>query len=230
MAIYVATGKPGTGKSCWTARVALSLLTRNKRYFDKTGVVRLVCSNLKFGEQVENYFGIYPNGLIKYWESPEQLVKVLDADVVWDEIATHLDNTQWASLPLEVKRFLQQHRKRGIDIYGNTQDFAMVDISFRRLTAELYVLYKLVGSRSPSATRPPIKKVWGIHIIRTIDIDSFEKENKHISGWRFFWINRRLVDTFDTRQEIKVGTYPPYKHIVRRCIDPKCDYERIIHQ
>ena len=225
--IEVVTGIPGSGKSLWTADKILFLLRRNLRWWKKTGQVRYVYSNIKLSEKVENEYG----NLLQYWDSPDQLVRLRDVDIVWDEIATHLDATQWMNLSLEVKRFLQQHRKRGIDIYGNTQEFVMIDVAMRRLTQKVYYLNKLFGSRDPSPTRPPVKRIWGLIWIRQVDPLTFDDEGKRkYIGNDFFWIRRKHIEVFDTRQEIKRGQYPPLKHIVQICEDPDCEYHRVVHR
>lgn len=224
--IIIATGIPGAGKSLWTAKKALEILDRNYRFYKKSGIIRQVYSNLRFSTDIEAKFGNF----ISYWDDPEILVRLLDVDIIWDEVATHLDNTQWANLPLEIKRFLQQHRKRGIEIYGNTQEFLMIDVSMRRLVNEVYFLTKLFGSRDPSPTRPPVNKIWGFILVRKIDPKFFEDEkNRKFIKTEWFSIRSKYVYAFDTRQEIKLGNYPPLKHIERHCIDPDCPYHRTIH-
>lgn len=223
--ITIATGIPGSGKSLWTADTFLWLLRRNIRWHKKSGIIRKVFSNLKLSADLEKEYA----GFFEYWDDPSILVKIYDADIVWDEVATHLDSTQWANLPLEIKRFMQQHRKRGIDIFGNTQDFAMIDISMRRLVSDVIILKKVFGSRDPSPTRPPVKYIWGLVISKSVDPATFEKPEKRFSGWGWFLIRKKLVQAFDTRQEIKMGVYPPLKHVDRVCVRPECDFKKTIH-
>jgi len=131
--IILYVGLPGSGKSLRLAKIAVDLLERNRRYYKKSGVLRTLCSNIKFAPHIEEKY----RGFIEYWTDPYQLTRKRDVDLIWDEIATYLDSTQWQNVPLELKRWLQQHRKYGIDIYGTTQDFPMIDISMRRLTGLL---------------------------------------------------------------------------------------------
>jgi hypothetical protein len=226
--ITVFTGLPGAGKSARTALAIRRVLKRNYRYFKKTGTVRPVYSNLQLNAELQQRYKI----LLRAWVNPEELISLRDCDVFWDEISTHLDATQWEHLPLDLKRWLQQHRKFGIEIYGNTQTFSTIDKSMRRLTGELYILKKLFGSRDPSPTRPPVKNVWGLVLVRKLDAQSYkeeEQENK-AHGFGLMMLDKDLIDTFDTRQEIKMGSYPPMKHITRKCIDPLCGFTKTIHQ
>lgn len=226
--ITIYTGIPGSGKSLKSAQKALELLHRNKRWAKKGNPVRQVLSNIKLNPEIEEEYKEH----IRYWEDPSDLIKTKDADVIWDEIATHLDSTQWANVPLELKRWLQQHRKLGVDIYGNTQDFAMVDISMRRMTEQLFYMKKLIGSRDKSATTPEVKRIWGIIMVRELDPRAYKedsKENRGVGLPRFIWISRELIEVFDTGQEIKAGKYPPLKHIERECGDPNCTFHKVLH-
>lgn len=226
--IKVFTGLPGSGKSLMTAKVSLDLLHENEMWYKKSGIKRLVYSNLKFAQHVEE---AYP-GSVRYWEDPRQLVKLRDCDVIMDEIATYLDATQWANMSLEFKRWLQQHRKFGIRIYGNTQDFAQIDISMRRLVSDLIWLTKVAGSRDPSPTTPPVKKVWGLVVKRELDPQAYSEDKKEAKGklsFSFLLITKRLVSVFDTRQEIKSGEYPAMRHIERMCERENCAFHKVVH-
>lgn len=225
--ITIYTGLPGSGKSLRTAKEILKILKRNFQYWKQSGIRRELWSNIKISEELETRY----EGFIKYWEDPEVLVKLRDVDIVWDEIATYLDSTQYANTPLELKRWLQQHRKYGIDIYGNTQDFLMVDIAMRRLTNEVWLCRKMLGSRDKSATRPAVLKPWGVVLIRQLDPDSFasDKTEYRFSGWEMLLIRKKYTDAFDTQQEIKPGKYPPLRHILRTCAHEGCGFEKVVH-
>lgn len=227
MPITLFTGLPGAGKSLKMADELLQILRRNVRWYAKSGVRRLVYSNLRINPRLEQEY----NGFIQYWSDPFELIKIRDADVFWDEIATHLDSTQWKETPIEMKRWLQQHRKFGIEIYGTTQDFAMIDVSFRRMTNQLYILRKLIGSRDKSNTKPDVKYIWGVIIVRQMnpqDYKETEKENKAY-GFDLFLITKKRISVFDTTQEILMGKYPPLKHIDRTCMDENCTFHRVLH-
>jgi hypothetical protein len=227
MAIYINDGIPGSGKSLDLARIALQKLKLNKKRFEETGLLRLLASNMKFSDSIEEEFRQY----IFYWHDPEQLVKLRQCDVIWDEVATYLDSTQWANLPLEIKRWLQQHRKYGIDIYGTTQEFAMIDISMRRLVKALYHCVKIIGSADPSDTKSAVNNPWGLILIREVDRASFTStaiDYKFVSIIpRMLFITKHLCSIYDTKQELVPGKYPPLRHITRKCNE--CGFEKVSH-
>lgn len=238
--IGIFTGLPGAGKSLKLAQTVIEVLYRNKKLYEKRmkffligkmetkPEMRQLFSNLHFSKEVMEEF---PNQIF-HWSDPAQLTPLRDVDVVWDEIATHLDSTQWANMSLELKRWLQQHRKFGIEIYGTTQDFAQIDKSMRRLTSDLQYLTKLFGSGDISPTKEEVKFVWGLVLVRSLDPTIYdEAKSKFGSGGfpQFFFITRDAVNVFNTREEIKMGKYPPLRHIERDCELSNCSHIKTIH-
>lgn len=225
MPITLFTGRAGTGKSLRMADEILHILKRNQKWYKRTSILRRVYSNLRLNSELEYKY----QDFIRYWDDPEELVQLRDCDIFWDEMATHVDANQYKEMPLELKRWIQQHRKLGIEIWGTTQDFAQIDKSFRRLTDKIFYQVKLLGSRDISPTKPPPKFVWGLIIVRTINPTDYNEDDKgsQANGFSPFFITRTRTAVFDTTQEIKPGNYPSLRHAVRRC--DTCGYEKILH-
>jgi len=230
----ITEGAPGQGKSLYTARTTRRILERNRRWEQKGNARRKVWSNLKFSPEFESEF----DGYIEYWTDSSVLVKLRDCDIIWDEIATELDSRNWTNLSIEMKRFLSQYRKRGIDIYGNTQDFSMVDQRARLMISNVRQLTKIMGSSDISTTKPPPKHIWGLVMIRdVINFRETEPDKKKFEILpSFMGITRELVSIYDTRQDIALGTPPPLRHEVRRCTnhrdeggDGTCDFCKVFH-
>lgn len=217
MAVFeIIEGQPGQGKSLYMARLAKTLVKRNLKWKQKTGVERPIYSNIKFSTDFE----MQAEGLIQYWSSVEELVKLRDVDILWDEIATELDSRNWANLSNELKRFLSQYRKRGVDIYANTQDFSMVDVRCRLMITKVKHIWKMAGSRDLSSTKPNPKTIWGLVVHMEVENwreTSIEKKKYALTSFNFFFINKEDVDIYDTRQDIEQSPYPPLKKIVRTC-------------
>lgn len=240
MSIIIYCGLPGSGKTTTLATKAREIINRNKKYYQKQlkeakennldlSLVkkRKVTLNIKLSKEFE----IENEGFFEYWSDMEQLIKCRDVDIFMDEIATYLDSTQWANTPLQVKRFLQLHRHYGIDIYGTTQDFPMVDVSMRRLVEQAYTCFKIIGTPSPSATRETSKKPWIFSVMRKIQRKSYNlpKEEYQYEGFIFRYFTLKDFKIFDTTQELETGKYPPLKHIARSCSDPTCTFHRVTH-
>jgi len=230
----ITEGPPGQGKSLYTARTARRILLRNLRWEKLGNPRRLLWSNLKFSEAFEKEF----SGYIRYWSDSSELVKLRDCDILWDEIATELDSRNWTNLSIEMKRFLSQYRKRGIDIYGNTQDFSMVDQRARLMISNVRTLTKIIGSRDISTTKPPPKHIWGVVLIRdVINFRETEPEKKKYELMpSLMFITRELVSIYDTTQDIALGKPPPLRHETRLCEHHRdaggqgtCDFCKVFH-
>ncbi len=225
--IEVYSGRPGSGKSCQLAKVLIDILHRNNRFYKRTGIIRQVWTNFHLTPELEDKYSV----ALRHWDSVEQLEVLEDVDVFIDEIAGYFDSKAWAETSLSTKRWLQQHRKLGIEIYGNSQDFAQIDISFRRMVSDLFYFTKLISSRDPSPTRPPVKWVWGISVkyrMSPVDYKEDQKENR-TSFAGLLWIDRDKVEVYNTREKITPGRYPPLRHTERYCTDPKCEFKRVVH-
>jgi len=226
--IVVFTGLPGSGKSARLARTAVEILYRNRKMQEQTGVVRLLWTNLKLAPEVEVEF----KGQIAYWTDLRQLTPLRDVDVLIDEVATYFDARLWETLSLEMRRWLAQHRKFGIEIYGTSQDFAQVDKAFRRLTSNLLYLRKLVGTRDISPTRPPPKFVLVISMVQELDPTTYDEQKSKFANDgipSFMVITKKDVDIFDTRAEVALSHALPLKHIERECERNDCPFHKVQH-
>jgi len=234
-------GRPGQGKSLYTAYTALRILRRNAKWLKLGRAPRRLYSNIKFNKELELSFGVYPqnpNGLIVYWSDVEVITQIKDSDVIWDEIAVHLDSRLFASLSSGMKRLLSQYRKRGLDIYANTQDLGMVDINARRVISGARTAYKIIGSGDPSASKPEVNRIWGLIMLR--DIRNFAEVSPEKKVYdiipEFMFITRELVELYDTTQDIGAGLLPKLKHVVQFCehydgSNPEhvCNFSKITH-
>jgi len=239
--IVVFTGLPGAGKSLKLADTVIDVLYRNRNWYIKQmraykkGKLlvppkpRFLYTNLEMADVVKQEF----KGFIHPWTDLRQLVQLRDVDVVIDEIATYFDARQWEQMSLEVRRWLAQHRKFGIEIYGTAQDFAQADKSFRRLTSDLLYLTKIIGSSDISPTRPVPKVVWGLVLVQTLDPVRYDEEKSKFQSIgfvpRFMIINKAKTRVFDTRAEVKMSSFPPLKHIERSCELPNCAFHKTVH-
>jgi len=239
--IVVFTGLPGSGKSLKLADTLVNILYRNRRIYEKNvkrfneGKIdeippkRLLWTNLKFTKKVEEEFPDY----IKYWTDLKQLTVLKDVDVAIDEIATYFDARLWETLSLEMRRWLSQHRKFGVDIYGTAQDFAQTDKSFRRLTSHLFLLRKLIGSGDISPTRPDPKYIWGFVVVRELDPTTYDEAKSKFGKQgifpTFMMITRAATEIFDTRAEVRMSNALPRRHIEHVCELPNCEFHKIVH-
>jgi len=226
--IVVFTGLPGAGKSLKLADTIIDVLYRNRRWYEKTGQLRPLWTNLQMSKEIEKEF----HGFINYWRDLKELTPLRDCDVVIDEIATYFDARLWETLSLEMRRWLAQHRKFGIEIYGTAQDFAQTDKAFRRLTSDLLYLTKIIGSADISPTRPAPKFIWGLVMVRKLDPTKYNEEKSKFEndGFpSFMVITRSRTSVFDTRAEVKMSQALPLKHLEKVCELPNCTFHKTVH-
>jgi hypothetical protein len=217
LGIYVCAGLTGSGKTTWLADRATWLLRDNKRTHVRRKLpLRRIASNVRFSPEIERRF---QNGIV-YWENPEELVDMRNVDVIWDELATALDSTQYQNTPLQLKRWLQQHRKMGVCIYGTVQDFPMLDISMRRLVHRLRYAIKIIGSRDISANMPNVKRPWGVIFLWEVKREDFTKDASEYRWAIWFpellFISKSLTNVYDTTQMITGTRLPPLKMFPQR--------------
>jgi len=245
----ITEGAPGQGKSIYTANLTRYLVVRNKKWYQtqldeyhknvSLGLpaiypqIRRVGSNLRLSSKFEEFAGEY----LFYWTDTQEITKMHDCDIVWDEIATELDSRNFANLTVELKRFLSQYRKRGIDIYANTQDFSMIDARARLMITRVRTLTKIIGSPDISTTKPKPKYIWGLIMMRDVtnwkETDPEKKKYEFFPG--FMLIDKDKVSLYDTRQDIPLGKPAALKHIELLCEhhdEPGhvCTFKKVVHQ
>jgi len=245
------TGLPGASKSYDCTVKAHEWLTRNRKWYQKTGIKRTLRSNLIFDDiytQEMNDTEDLPVNLpvgkvlskqrqeynrshdfLEYWDDPEELPKMSNCDVIWEEMGAHVDSRSWEQLPFELRRWLQQHRHRGVEIYGNCQDFADVDTAVRRLVGRLYHVSKWAGSRDPSPTTPPPKKIWGIIYKRRLDARKYDSVDKFKGATyeSIYMLKPDVIRRYSMFNDIEAAKPQPLKHFERTCAD--CGEVKIKH-
>jgi len=91
-----------------------------------------------------------------------------------------------------------------------------------------------MGSDRPTATRPPVKKIWGICMMREMEAKGYKEDEAKIKGQivqfpEFFTIQRKYCEIFDTTQKIKKENTMYLRHIHVKCSDPNCTFHAIKH-
>jgi len=227
MSKVIFTGLEDSGKSLKLASTAMELVFQNSKWAKITGVPRPIVSNLEFSQRFVDWAQDDHGIPIRYWKDIEELPAMTDCDLICDEIGTYFDSRTFKDLPLDVRLWLAQASKLGVDMYGSAQDFAQVDISFRRLTTHLFQITKIIGSARPTKTRPPVNKVWGVCMMRQLDPVAYDEQSKKFANDglpSFFFIQKKICEIFDTTKRIPKSKPVPFKHIARTCTEPHCQF------
>lgn len=242
MSKIVFAGLESSGKSLRLAMTVVEIAHRNAEWAKKSQKIRPIVSNLKFSEKFFQYVTQELKIPIVYWENLDDLVKMEQCDVIIDEIGNYFDARFWSDLSLDVRRWITQGAKCGIEMYGSSQDFAQVDKAFRRLVDRdgLYEITKLIGSPRPANTRPPVKKIWGVCIVRRLDPRSYNEDKKKFESGtilpKIMFIQRKFCEIFDTTQKIQRSSFPALRHEVRTCEHHRnvggngtCEFCKVVH-
>lgn len=227
------SGLESSGKSLRLAMCAAFLVRRNAKWNKITGVSRPIISNMYFSKSFQLWAGEMGVEL-KYWKDLEELIGYNEADIICDEVGNYFDARMWADLSLDVRRWLTQGAKTGIEFYGGAQDFAQVDKAFRRLVqpGDLIHITKVIGSPRPAATKPPVRRIWGLCTAQKLNPDGYDEDKKKFQGTgfpSFFFIRKEFCEIFNTSQKIVKSKPPPLKHIERECGDAGCTFYKVQH-
>jgi len=231
-------GLEGSGKSLALAIEIEHVLERNIKWYKRTGNAREIWSNMPFSAEFlqraeEN------NIPVRYWAHLDEIVKMTGGDLIMDEQGTYFDSRNYAELSLQVRRWFAQADKNGVDIYGTAQDWAQVDISYRRLVNQVMHCRKFAGSHRPHRTKPLPKlhkwlPVWGMVFVREIVGASDDTAGFVPANWFIFdlfdsiFIRKKYCDLYNTGATITQSRGVPLQHNERKC--PECDYLKVFHK
>jgi len=230
------SGLESSGKSLKLAKTVAEIAYRNSKWRKISGVVRPIASNLEFSHEFYTHVTDELGVPIIYWTNINELIKLHDCDVIVDEVGNYFDSRLWSELSLDARRWLSQGAKTGVEMYGSAQDFAQVDKAFRRLVNHLFHITKIMGSRRPSPTKPPVKTIWGLCLVRELDPQGYDEDKKKFAAGgvipSFMTIRRQDCEIFDTTQKIIRSQPEPMRHIERFCEIADCTatgHHKILH-
>lgn len=233
----VFTGDESSGKSLRLAHELRRVVNRNARWRSLGLPPRPILCNMPLNPSFVSWaadLGVS----IEPWRDLRDVIYRTECDVFMDEILKYLDAQLWANMTLDTKHWLSQGAKSGVHLYASCQDFSQVAKSARVIINECYIVTKLLGSRRPMKTAPPVKRIWGLCMMRPVDPKSFTGDNVTMesTGWPlFFGIHRDECEIFDTNAKISPGQLPPFRHTVRFCehyghATEPCSYCKTIHE
>jgi len=125
--IYVATGRPGEGKSVFLTTIACLMLRKG---YDVMANFPMLIPDEVLQDQ--------KSGSLSQVSTMEALISASARPgrrlvVILDEIHLWFNSREWEKVPLEVQSKWQQHRKDRIDIVGAAQDISRMDKALRQL-------------------------------------------------------------------------------------------------
>lgn len=214
------TGLESSGKSLQLAITADNLLKRNIRWLKITGVPRTMAFDTPMSEKFVKK--IKDAGLIYlHFDSLIEVMGLSQADIFINEIIKYFPQAGSNALSNEQMDFLTQGAKNGVDMYCASQDFSQAHKQFRLLVNEVSIVTKILGSRRPVKSAPPVNFIWGICMLRTVDPKSFRGESATMETNdffpSFFFIEKEDCELFDTSFKVPLTELPP-KYVRKQLI------------
>jgi len=209
----VYTGKESSGKSLLLSRKAEEIMWRNAKWITKGCPPRTMVFNTPMSDA---FIQLIESKGIKYIEvkNLNDFLYLEDIDLFLDEIIKYFPQRGSEPLTPEQLHFLSQGAKSGIHIYGASQDFSQVHKQFRLLVNEVYVVTKLIGSRRPMKTAPPVKYIWGLCWSRGVKPESFRGDSATMETYGLpspFLIERVDCERFQTEYKVPLSSLPVRK-------------------
>lgn len=176
-------GARGACKSLHQAKTTIHILKYLVKLYYKRPLLRhaILLTNQKFNKEIEKKY----KGYIYYWEDQNDLHycprekcwrgkdqhELHGAYVIFDDVATILPPDGWRETEIWFRKMLAQARHNGVRILANCHDPFGVDINFRRYIDVAYKFTKIIGSKDPDETRPPVKHIIGLYRTRKINAE-----------------------------------------------------------
>lgn len=232
--LYIVCGLPRNGKSVYLTREIVKSIDKDPEStipiyvnWDITYISRQTFQKLPFGFslKVPNFFRRIPfftfetsdilhdthvsSGRLRRYQNFDELLAIkFSCDIYIDEMGGLLFNRDWKTIPTDFIRYLQQHGKKGIDIFGATQSIDSIEVNFRRLCAGIAIVSKVF---KPSILRPSRKSQHrGLPLFKIEVVDRHpylgDKDEK-IQFHGLFWARRKYLNAFDTKQDIVTKSY-----------------------
>lgn len=250
------SGLEDSGKSLKLAMTASNLVVRNSKWYRQQikdykafgeiefsekykiqkPIVRPIKSNMRFMDEFYDWATKEMRIPILYWKDLDQILYDDDCDIIMDEVSRYFNARKWQELSTDALGWLTQSSKRGVEIYGAAQDFSQVDVNFRRLVGGrggLFHISKLIGSRRPSPTRPPVRRIWGVCSVKELDPIGYDQSTSLFKPKSvipsFFTIDRKYCEIFDTKQKLQAGHPPKLRHSKQMCELADCSFTRVNH-
>lgn len=212
-------GKEGSGKTLLLGREAERIVYRNAHLFKRTNEMRPIVTNIAHSDSFIEWAN--SKGVPMYkWQHIADLEQLDECDLFIDEVGAYFDSRTYADLPLSTRLWLAQAQKLGVHIYGGAQDWAQIDVSFRRLVNYLYEVKKIFGTRRPSRTLPAGKHPFAVGLRWRLNPVS-ESDTGKAKTLSFIpsLVVMTKADTsrFDTNSRVAMSDPPPLKKITRVC-------------
>jgi len=229
------TGIESSGKSYQLAIRAEDVRKRNAKWFRITGVQRTMAFDAPMSPA---FIKSVEDSGIRYIQFANlmDILYMNECDIFIGELIKYFPASGSSSLSQEQLDFITQGAKSGVNMYCASQDFSQVHKQFRLLCNEVHVVTKIIGSRRPMKSAPPVKHIWGVMMIRSVKPSSFKGDSATMESTDLFpsfsFITRDICERFDTSYKVPLSELPT-KYVRKQRIIGKgkggeVEHERIV--
>lgn len=232
------TGIESSGKDLHLSIQADKILRRNKAWLrkrKKLGLETIPRTMAFMAPMSKEFRAQVENAGLKYLEF-KNLIEVLglsECDIFIGELIKLFPSNGSNSLSREQLDFITQGAKDGVHIFAASQDFSQVHKQFRLLVNEVYVVTKLFGSKRPIKSAPPVKRIWGLCMVRRVSPASFKGDNATMESSDMFpsftWIRREDTQRFDTSYKVPLTTLP-VRFVRKQEIQGKDEFGNVVYK
>jgi hypothetical protein len=206
MAIYLITGKPGSGKTYYLAKKGKEFLEQGYNVY----------SNFPLKTSLPNYH---------FYTNFQDLIEVQHGIILMDEAQIYLNSRFWDKLPASFQYKLQQHRKHGLDIWGAVQHSNRLDVIFRELVNYYYEIKK-IGSNEKKAGGYG-KFPWGLFFLVEYDIKDANKLRRHLNSLSIYFLRKKIYEFYDTNFDLGFKAEKGSSYTADVFICPHCKARRV---
>jgi len=211
--ITAVEGRPGMGKSVYLVGIAFEKLRHN--YYVFSNIEIAVPPRLRHRyEYYQSFDDLLPVRLKAILLEDPECRGII---IIMDEMQVYLSSRNWDKLDQKFQLLLQQHRKRGIDIFGATQSIKRADVVFRELVQRFYRIGKIVSFKIHG-------NGFGFFYLREYDPDSIESQSRAYDpiGWPWlYFADPTVMHLYDTTQEYQLDDPKGRKEIITRVYEEK---------
>jgi hypothetical protein len=211
------TGIESSGKDLHLSIEAEKVLRRNIRWMKKREKAGLppVPRVMAFMAPMSTAFQKRITDAGLQYRKFDNLVDILgmnECDIFIGELLKLFPANGSNSLSREQLDFITQGAKDGVHLFCASQDFSQVHKQFRLLVNQVFVVTKIMGSRRPIKSAPPVKRVWGVCMVRQVAPSSFKGDSatmESVGFPSFTFIRKEDVERFDTSYKVPLTELPP---------------------
>jgi len=244
MSIYIITGKTGHGKTAFMTNWIRGSLKAGRRVYSN---IKINVDNLGLKKKIEEGFinklkDRESSKQLLYWSNFSDWRYMTDGIAFVDEGLVYFNARNWEKLPTNLQMKFVQHRKDKVDLVFNVQHYTFIEKTLRMLCERfINIELKLGSSKYDNSKIPRIARVTELDLptlnrCENLGIDVYNADKEDIKKyhldtlWReWFWIRKKIFSWYDTGFQVMESRPEPFIHMIRKCEELNCNFQKVFH-